>query len=83
MTAIAYILFTLGWIIALAGNLRFLVLAYRRGTGWFLACLLLPVVSWIFFVIYFKEAWRPVALSIAGFVLLGIGYFIGGSSFLS
>ena len=48
MTDIAYILFALGWIIALAGNIHFLVLAYRRGVGWFLACLLLPIVSWIF-----------------------------------
>ena len=83
MTVLAYIFFGLGCIVGLAGNVRFMVITYRHGLGWFFTCLFLPVVSWIFFLMYFKEAWRPVALSTGGMVLAFVGYSIGGFDFLS
>lgn len=83
MTVVAYMLFILGLMVGLAGDIRFLVVAYRQGTGWFLACLLLPLAGWLFFLLYTKDTWRPVALSIAGFIIAGIGYMVGPVDFLS
>ena len=82
MIVLGYILFGLGCIAGFIGDLRFLVLAYRQGLIWFFACLFLPFISWLFFVMHFREAWRPVLLSTAGFVVACIGYWIGGFDFL-
>jgi hypothetical protein len=83
MTVLAYFLFVLGCIVELAGDVRFMVITYRHGLGWFFTCLFLPIVGWIFFLLYFKEAWRPVLLSTAGFVVACVGYSIGHFDFLS
>ena len=73
MTALAYILLILGLVTWLYGEIQFLVIAYRHGVGWFLACLFLPFVGWVFFLFYTKETWRPMLLSLAGFLLAGLG----------
>lgn len=83
MTLLAYILFGLGCLAGLAGDLRILVVAYRHGFGWLFACLFLPFAAWVFFVFHVKEAWRPAALSLGGFIVAGLGYWIGGFDFLS
>jgi hypothetical protein len=82
MTALGFILFLLGCIVGLVGDVRFLAITYRHGFGWFFTCLFLPVVGWIFFLFYTKETWRPVALSWSGFIIAGIGYMMGGFDFL-
>jgi hypothetical protein len=83
MTVLGYILFALGCLAGLAGDVRFMVITYRKGLVWFFTCLFLPVVGWIFLLMYFKEAWRPVLLSAAGFVVACVGYAIGHLDFLS
>jgi len=83
MAILGGILFAIGLVIGLAGDVRFMVLTYRHGLGWFFTCLFLPLVSWIFFAFHFKEAWRPCIASIGGFLLAGIGYALGGFDFLS
>lgn len=82
MIVAGYILFALGCLAGLAGDIRFMVITYRHGLGWFLACLFVPLVSWIFFLSFPKETWKPVVLSLAGFVLAGFGYWLGGFNFL-
>jgi len=83
MTVLGLALFVIGCLVGLAGEIRFLVITYRHGPGWFLTCLLIPLVGWAFFLFYTKEAWRPVALSIGGFIVAGTGYCLGGFTFLS
>ena len=82
MIVLAYSLFALGCLVGLAGDVRFMVVTYRHGFGWFFACLFLPFVSWIFFLFFAKETWKPVALSLAGLVIAGFGYWLGGFDFL-
>lgn len=83
MTILGYILLGMGCIAGLIGDFRFLVVAYRHGLVWFFTCLFLPVIGLIFFLLHARETWRPVALSMAGFVVAGIGYWIGEFDFLS
>lgn len=82
MTAVAYILFGLGCILGLIGDLRFLVVAYRQGLFWFFGCLFLPFVNLAFLALNFRQTWRPALLSTVGFIVAGIGYWAGGFDFL-
>jgi len=82
MFVLGYILLGLGCIAALVGDVRFLVITYRHGLVWFFTCLFIPVVAWIFILTHFKEAWRPLLLSLAGLVVACIGYWIGGFDFV-
>ena len=82
MTVLAYILFGLGCLAGLVGDVRFLVVAYRHGLVWFFTCLFIPFVGLLFFLLHMKETWRPVLLSTVGFVVAAVGYDIGGFDFL-
>jgi hypothetical protein len=82
MTVIGGILFAIGCLAGLAGDVRFLVVAYRHGLGWFFACLFLPLVGWVFFLLHAKETWRPAVVSAAGCMVVAFGYWLGGFDFL-
>lgn len=82
MADLSNILFALGCLFGLAANVRFMVITYRHGLGWFFICLFLPLVGWLFFLLFTKETWKPVALSLAGFVIAFIGCWLVGSHFL-
>jgi hypothetical protein len=82
MIILGHILFALGCLVGLAGDIRFMAITYRHGSGWFFGSLFLPLVGWLFFLMFTKETWKPVALSLAGFVIAGLGCWLGQSQFL-
>jgi len=82
MTVLGYILFGLGCVAVLVGELRFLVITYRHGLAWFFTCLFIPFVGLVFFLTHLRETWRPVLLSTAGLIAAGVGYWAGGLDFL-
>ena len=82
MLTFGFILFVLGLITWVGGELRLLVLAYRQSLLWFFGCLFVPFVSWIFFLFNVKQAWKPVVVATVGFVVTGLGYWVGGFQFL-
>lgn len=81
VTVFAYILFGLGCLASLLGDIRFLVIAYRHSVLWLIACLLVPFAALVFFLLNAKETWKPVLLAIAGLIVAAVGYSIGGFHF--
>ena len=82
MTTAGYILFWLGMIVGLVGDLMFLAVVFRKSLLWFFGCLLVPLVGLIYFLFNTKQTWKPVLISYAGLLIAGIGYWLGGFSFL-
>ncbi len=78
MVPLGYILLAVGLIIGLYGEVRFLVVAYNRNLWWFLGCLFVPLVSEVFLFLNFKATIRPFGLSVLGFLLAGLGSWMGG-----
>jgi hypothetical protein len=76
------IIFGLGLIVWIAGEVMLLTVAYRRSLAWFFGCLFIPFVCWIFFLLNVKQAWKPVAIATVGFIVTEIGYWVGGLEFL-
>jgi hypothetical protein len=79
MIVAGYILAVIGSIACFLGELRMLVLAYRRGFGWLLFCLLLAPLCWLaLLAVDFKSSARPFALAALGLVAAGIGGAMAG-----
>jgi len=78
MMLIGYIILVLGLVLALYGEVRFLVVAYNRSLWWFFGCLFVPFVSWFFLFFNLKAAIRPFALSVAGLLAAGLGCLATG-----
>jgi len=78
MTATAYILFTLGMLVWMGGSLMFLAVVFRHSSWWFLGCLLIPYVDWVYFLFYPKRTWKPFLIAMAGMLLAGAGCWLGG-----
>ena len=67
-----------GGLFILVGHIRILILAFRKGTGWGVNCLLVPVVVLIFVLIHWDEAGSMFLLELAGFGLLIWSVMLGG-----
>lgn len=82
MAILGATLFGLGLLLALVGEVRFLVIAYRHGAGWLFACLLLPFASLLFFLLHAKETWKLMLLMVSGTAAAVLGYQLGGFNFM-
>jgi hypothetical protein len=82
MIVAGYILAVLGFIACFIGELRMLAIAYRRGFGWLLGCLLLAPLCWLLLLLVdFKSSARPFALAFFGLIAAGIGGIMAGIQF--
>jgi hypothetical protein len=82
MTAFGYIIFWLGMIVWLVGDLMFLAIVFRRSLVWFFGCLFVPFFDLVYFLLYPKETWKPMLITTVGCLAAGVGYWLGGFSFL-
>jgi hypothetical protein len=60
----------IGMLLALVGGLWILFLAFGKGCGWGLACLLLPFVNLVFALMNLKQCWKPLTIWGIGVILL-------------
>jgi len=86
MITVAYILIAVGGIVSLVGMVILLIAAFRISLGWglallFLSWLVVPLV--IFLVKYWAEARTGFLISVGGWVLTGIGWFVFAGSIAS
>ncbi len=76
MHAAAAISIVVGILAGLVGDWMILVRAYRYGTGWFLGCLLLPLVGWLFAFFAMPRPALPLTLSVGGTLLALSGWWV-------
>ena len=83
MITVAYVLIALGGLVSLAGGVMLLIVAFRVSMGWGLALLFL---SWlvvppiIFIVKYWADARTGFLVSVGGWIMTGIGWFVFAGS---
>ena len=73
MVVAGYILFAVGFIACLVGEVMVLTVAFKRGLGWFLGCLFLPPLWLVLLAFHFGATIRPVTLAITGIALCCLG----------
>jgi FtsH-binding integral membrane protein len=78
MVVLGCILLFFGVVIGLVGEVMSLAVAYKSSLWWFLGCLFIPIVAWIFLFLYFKAAAKPFGLQIIGLALAGLGGWTAG-----
>lgn len=76
MNTIGVIVLIIGVITTLIGGVRFVIAAFEEGVWWGLAVLFLPIVSPIFLILRFGDAWRPALTSVIGFAMVLLGSFL-------
>jgi hypothetical protein len=81
MNVLGDILIWVGLIVALVGELRFLVVAYHRSLVWYFGCLFVPFAGLSFFL-NFRRTWRPMMLSTVGYLIAVLGCCASGIDFL-
>jgi hypothetical protein len=67
-----------GALFIVIGQIRILVLAFRKGVGWGVSCLLVPPVALIFVLLHWDIAGSMLLLELAGFGLLFWSGMLGG-----
>ncbi len=67
----------LGFIIALGGNIWFLLYAFKESVLWGLGCLFVPMVGLVFLAMHFEETWRPFVIGMIGGAMVMAGTLFG------
>ena len=82
MVVAGYIVATVGTIACLYGQIRMLALAYRRGFGWLLTCVLLAPLCWLLLLaVDFKATAKPFILVVVGLIAAVGGGVMAGYEF--
>jgi uncharacterized membrane protein len=70
METVANILFYLGIVVAMVGNLWLLVLAFRQNIWWGLASLIIPFVIFVFVIQYWGNRVKtPFFIALTGIIM--------------
>ena len=83
MQLVGTILLALGACVAIIGEFKFIVAAFRVGPEWGFACLWLPLVDWIFLLLFWLATKRPFFIAMCGHALFLSGAALGGDLPLS
>ena len=73
MNTIAITVLVIGVIITIVGGASFVIVAFEESAWWGLGVLFFPIVSPIFLILHFGDAWRPALKFVIGFVLVLLG----------
>jgi hypothetical protein len=79
MSIAGYIIAAVGILLGLVGDVMILTAVYRRGAILFITCVVLPLAAWAFALVHFRRLWLPLALSIGGVLIAGLGVWLSGS----
>lgn len=66
-------LFIVGLIIAFAGGLWLLIVAFEKSVWWGLGCLFIPFASLLFVILNWRATWKPFVINIVGGILVVVG----------
>jgi hypothetical protein len=75
MNIIGIIILVIGIIITIVGGVRFVIAALEESVWWGFG-VLCPIVSPIFLILHFDDAWRPALNYAIGFALVLLGTFL-------
>jgi hypothetical protein len=76
MNMIGIIVLVIGAIITIVGGARFAIVAFEESVWWGLGVLFFPIVSPVFLILHFDDAWRPALNFVIGFILVLLGTFL-------
>jgi hypothetical protein len=72
------ILYAIGSLVALAGAIWILVIAFQKNVGWGIACLCVPFVLFVFVAMNWAETKKPFLVWLGDFALTILGAVLGG-----
>jgi len=76
MVVLGYVLTVIGIITTVVGGIRFLIAAFEEGVWWGLGVLFFGIMTPIFLIVRFREAWPSTRTSLIGIALVAAGTFL-------
>lgn len=76
MVALVYVLTVIGIITAVVGGVRFLIASFEEGVWWGLGVLFFGIMTPIFLIFRFRQAWPSTRTSLIGIALIAAGSFL-------
>ena len=73
MNIMGIIILIIGVIITIVGGVRFVIAAFEESMLWGLVVLFFPVMSPIFLILHFSDAWRPTLKFLIGLIVVLLG----------
>jgi hypothetical protein len=73
MTAVAWLLISVGTLISLVGGIWLVVLAFKEHVLWGLGSLFVPFVGLVFAIMFWSIAKKPFLIALGGSVLSVVG----------
>jgi hypothetical protein len=80
MIALGNMIFWLGAIVWLMGDLMFLAIVFRCSRVWFFGCLFVPFLDWVYFAFNMRKTWKPIFIATVGTLVSVVGWWLGGFS---
>jgi FtsH-binding integral membrane protein len=65
-----------GIIVFIIGGFAFLIAAFRESLWWGLACLFIPIVSFFFLIVHWRDAKKSFFIQLAGFAIMVVGVIL-------
>lgn len=76
MVVLGYFLTVIGIITTVVGSIRFLIAAFEEGVWWGLGVLFFGIMTPIFLIFRFREAWPSTRTSMIGIALVAAGTYL-------
>jgi hypothetical protein len=76
MNALGIMVIVVGVIITLVGGIKFIIAAFEESILWGLGVLFFPIISPVFLIMRFGDAWRPALTYVIGVVLVLLGVLL-------
>ncbi len=76
MNALGIAVIVVGVITTLVGGIKFIIAAFEENMWWGLGVLFFPIISPVFLIIRFGDAWRPALTYVIGMALVLLGVFL-------
>ena len=76
MVVLSWILLVIGIITTVVGGIGFLIAAFEESVWWGLGVLFFGIMTPVFLIFRFREAWPSTCTSLIGFALVVAGCFL-------
>lgn len=75
-TRATQVMFVIGWLMSVIGNIWILTIAFKESVLQGVLCIVIPLYIFLYMIVNFDDCVVPTILSVVGMVMLGVSYIM-------